>query len=272
MDAGICTNFLGPDSYALHGEALGTLTRRFDYVEFPAMTIAGLTEEAFDRFASSVQRHQVSCPVMTNLFPAGLRLLDPASSPGAAGAYLERLLPRCRRLRCRRLVFGSGKARSLLSGQSREEGYDILGRLLAETVLPLCREYGMEVLIEPLNAGICNFIWTLEEGAELIARCGGGASLLADSLHLMGQPGIGESIRRHRGLISHVHLSEAGRMPPAAGASPQLEYFVQALRRSGYAGAASFECRMADEAEMRASRETIEKIWERPYGKETSHV
>lgn len=265
MVAGICTNFLGADSYALHEELLGVLVRRFDYVEFPAMTIAELPEDAFSRFAANVERQRASCPVMTNLFPAGMRLLDPEFPEEAVRAYLERLLPRCRRLRCERLVFGSGKARSLLPGQSQEEGYDRLSRLLSRTVIPLCREQGADVLIEPLNAGICNFILTLEEGAELAARCGGNVTLLADSLHLMALPDIEKSIRRHRALISHVHLSEAGRTPPAARVSPQLENFLRALRRSGYAGAVSFECRMADEDEMRTSRDHVEKVWETSY-------
>ena len=134
---------------------------------------------------------------MTNLFPADIPLLSPSLDAEALKAYLDVLLPRCRALGCSELVLGSGKARSLRPEQDAEEGYTRLAELLNRKVLPTASEYGIRIILEPLNPLICNFILTLGEGAELCCRCDGQLALLADSLHLMHQENIAGEILRY---------------------------------------------------------------------------
>ena len=263
LSIGVCTNFLGKDRYTLQTERYSEISRAFDYVELPAMTVAALSNSEFEALGAELEKAGLRCPVMTNLFPADIPLLSPSLNTEELKVYLDVLLPRCRALGCSELVFGSGKARSLRPGQSAEEGYTRLAELLNRWVLPAASEYGIRIVLEPLNPSICNFILTLAEGAELSRRCGGRLTLLADSLHLMHQENIAGEILRYRGQITHVHLSEPGRKAPETNASPALTEFLRALKTAGYDGIMSFECQFPDGESMQRGRAILQTLWDK---------
>lgn len=252
---GVCTNFLGNDAYSLHMDAFPRLAEHFSYIELPAMTVAELSEADFAALTEAAGACSARFPVMTNFFSAQFPLLSPSLDQGALRAYLERLLPRCQALGCKALVLGSGKARSLQSGQSREDGYRILSRLLNQSVLPLCQKYGVGVIIEPLNPKLTDFMLDLWEGRELARRCEGDVSLLADSLHLMAHPEIERELEENGSWITHVHLSEENRAAPGEPLSPQMARFLAGLRAIGYEGPASFECHMEDPGVMEGAKQ-----------------
>lgn len=254
---GVCTNFLGNDAYALHLDAFSDLAEHFSYIELPAMTVAELDEADFAELSDAAAACAARFPVMTNFFSTQFPLLSPGLDHGELTAYLERLLPRCQTLGCKALVLGSGKARRLQSGQSREDGYRILSRLLNRTVLPLCQKYGVSVIIEPLNPGLTDFMLDLWEGRELARRCEGEVSLLADSLHLMSHPEIRRELEENRPWITHVHLSEENRAAPREPLSPQMARFLDGLRAIDYEGPASFECHMRDPGAMEAAKRAV---------------
>ena len=263
LSIGICTNFLGGDRYSLQTERYPEISRVFDYVELPAMTVTALSDPEFDALRAELEKVGLRCPVMTNLFPADIPLLSPSLDAEALKAYLDVLLPRCRALGCSELVLGSGKARSLRPEQDAEEGYTRLAELLNRKVLPTASEYGIRIILEPLNPLICNFILTLGEGAELCRRCDGQLTLLADSLHLMHQENIAGEILKYRGQITHVHLSEPGRKAPETNASPALTAFLRALKTAKYDGSVSFECRFPDGESMQQGRAVLQTLWDK---------
>lgn len=263
LSIGVCTNFLGENRYSLQTERYPEISRVFDYVELPAMTVAALSDSEFEALRTEIEKSGLHCPVMTNLFPADIPLLSPSLDTEELKAYLDVLLPRCRALGCSELVFGSGKARSLRPGQSAEEGYTHLAEVLNRLVLPAVSEYGIRIVLEPLNPSICNFILTLAEGAELCCRCGGQLTLLADSLHLMHQENIAGDILRFREKITHVHLSELGRKAPEEDASPALTGFLRALKTAGYDGNMSFECQFLDGERMQRGRAILQTVWDK---------
>jgi sugar phosphate isomerase/epimerase len=142
------------------------------------------------------------------------------------------VLPRCRALGCHALVFGSGKARSTLPGQSREDGYRVLAGWMDDYILPACEEHQIRVLLEPLNPSICNFILSLEEGRVLREKCHRPLYLLADSLHLIGQESFASELRTNIAAVGHVHLSERDRKCPSDGLSEELKAFLSALKET----------------------------------------
>lgn len=259
---GICTNFLSDAPYALHMEQFPMLSDKFNYIELPAMTVAELDDEAFDQLVRRGKEASAKFSVMTNFFPADLYLLSSHLDTVRLEGYLNRILPRCQRLGCQALVLGSGKARSLQKGQSREKGYQLLSYLLDELILPSCEEHGISVLIEPLNPALSNFILNLWEGAELIDRCKKSLGMVADSLHLMEHPNLKEELMQNRKLISHVHLSEKGRRAPSHPLSPQMSEFLRCLKEVDYNGPVSFECKMEDAAIAIQAKQAVEQFWE----------
>ena len=74
LSIGICTNFLGEDRYSLQTERYPEISRVFDYVELPAMTVTALSDPEFDALRAELEKVGLRCPVMTNLFPADIPL------------------------------------------------------------------------------------------------------------------------------------------------------------------------------------------------------
>ena len=93
LSIGICTNFLGEDRYSLQTERYPEISRVFDYVELPAMTVTALSDPEFDALRAELEKVGLRCPVMTNLFPADIPLLSPSLDAEALKAYLDVLLP-----------------------------------------------------------------------------------------------------------------------------------------------------------------------------------
>ena len=158
MELGICTNFLSEDKYSLHMELLESLAEIFDFVEFPAFPVAALSDEAFAEFADYLTQKKIRCDCITNLFPAHLHLMAEPLDVPAVTAYLDSLLPRLKRMGCRKLVFGSGPARSVPEGMDPAAADRRIIRILQELVLPAAEPFGMEVLLEPLNPILCNYM------------------------------------------------------------------------------------------------------------------
>lgn len=257
MRFGICTNFLSEDKYSLHTERLEALAEIFDFVEFPAFPLAALSDEAFAEFAELLPRKGICCDSITNLFPAELHLMAQPLDVSAIGAYLDALLPRLKRIGCHKLVFGSGPARRVPEGMTREAADCRMIFILRELVLPSTQPLGMEVLLEPLNPILCNYIHTIGEAAAICEACGDAIGIVADAFNLMENEKTQEQILRHAHRLRHVHISEAGRGCPKEPLSPELTQFISALNAAGYTGSVSLECKMSGIDRYRNTKELV---------------
>ena len=257
MKVGICTNFLSEDKYSLHTEQLETLAEIFDFVEFPAFPIAALSDEAFAEFAEFLAQKGIRCDCITNLFPTNLHLMAEPLDVPAITAYLDALLPRLKRMGCRKLVFGSGPARSVPEGMAHEAADCRMIRILQELVIPAAQLLGMEVLLEPLNPILCNYMHTIGEAAPICEACADAVGIVADSFNLMENEKTQEQILRHSHRIRHVHISEAKRICPKEPLSLELTRFISALNVAGYTGSVSLECKMSGIDMYRNTKELV---------------
>lgn len=211
------------------------------YVEVPvASWVMGATEEELATVASAP-----APPLAANvLLPPELVLLGPQADPARLDAYLDTALHRLTGLDVRTLVFGSGRARAIPPGTSRERGLAELERFLREAGRR-AGEAGITFVLEPLRSAETN-VWTSvgEAAAFLRARAIPGVRLLADLYHMReeGEPmGV---LAEAGGLLAHVHVAGPERRPPRA--DPELHAFFAALREAGYSGDCSIECRWED--------------------------
>ena len=245
MEFGICTNFLSEDKYSLHIELLDTLSEIFDFIEFPAFPIAAMSDEAFTEFADYLKQNGIQCDCITNLFPAHLHLMAEPLDVTAITMYLDVLLSRLNRMGCRKLVFGSGPARNVPDGMDRQDADRRIIKILQELVLPRTKAMDMEVLLEPLNPILCNYMHTIEHAALICKACDDAVGIVADSFNLMENEYTAEQIRCHIHRIWHVHISEAKRICPAEPLSKELFRFITALNDAGYTGSVSLECKLS---------------------------
>jgi len=122
------------------------------------------------------------------------------------------------------------------------------------------------VAIEPLNRDETNFINTVAEGAAVVRETGHpNIRLLADIYHMLRENEGPDALVDAGPLLRHVHIAEKdGRTPPGF-AGDDFTPYLRALRRAGYAGAISIECRWDDlaaqlPAALKALRDQIARL------------
>lgn len=83
----------------------------------------------------------------------------------------------------------------------------------------VAREFGVTLVLEPLNRYETNFINTLDEGIEFIKKNGfENVKILADIFHMnIEEVSIPEAIIAARGHLSHIHFADSNRCAPGDG-------------------------------------------------------
>lgn len=230
MRIGICSC---PESAAYVRE-LG-----YDYIELSLAAVAAMGEKEYADCRDCLTALGLPCEAMNCMLPGGLRLTGPEADPAEAEAYLDLALPRAQGLGVRVIVFGSGAARRAPEGTPLEEALAQVERF-ARMAGERARRLGLELAIEPLNAGETNLIHTVDEGAALARRASVG--VLADLYHVAAEEPDCSGIVRAGALLRHAHIANPqGRGYPAPGDGADYAAFFAALRQAGYGGRVSVE-------------------------------
>jgi len=212
----------------------------FDYLEASVSTTAGYSEEEFESACRLVGETEFPLECFNVLFPGEISLIGPGADPAPVRDYLHHAFPRIKRLGARKVVFGSGRSRYCPEGTGFARAYR---ELVAMTALigETAAQYGIEIVIEPLNRTETNTINSLGEGAILAAHVNlPHVGLLADSYHMFmdGDP-MGDIPRV--GEIRHTHIAcLEGRGYPLK-AEGGIGSFFQALKSINYGGTMSIE-------------------------------
>ena len=264
MRYGFCTGFAASMTGAIHYPLIDAVAAAgYDYVEFPLMQTAALSDAAFDTLEAYLADVKLAADCTCNMFPASLRITEPTLDKRAVGDYLELAFGRLARLGTRTIVLGSTGARNLPAGTEAAVGYDRMMRLLTELVIPLLDKYDMRVAIEPINGNESNFIRTLPEGMDLVERAAHPRiRLLADLMHMLYEQESPEALAEYASSLEHIHVSERDRALPHSAYSGELAALLERLRALGYDGTISFECGPSTAAEtadaLRLLRRTME--------------
>jgi sugar phosphate isomerase/epimerase len=155
--------------------------------------------------------------------------------------YLGELARCCRDLGGDLLVFGSPAQRRVPAGASREQA----AAWAADTFRKAAGAFadsGVRLCVEPLSPPEADFINTIAEAKDLLARIDHPNFTLHLDVKAMStetQP-TPELVRRHAGDAAHFHANDPNRRGPGFGAADFKPIFA-ALRQSGYRGWVSVE-------------------------------
>ena len=234
----------------------------FDYIELPVNAAAAWTDEEFEANLALAKAAPIPAPAFNLLFPKEMELLRPETSDQDIAAYLRKALGRVKALGGKTVVFGSGKSRF----RPGDLPYDEAFRRLTEVTRlagEIAAEFGITVVIEPLNRGETNMINSVAEGACLRAAVNHpSVQLLADYYHIAVEHQPPEDLERLGG-IAHCHIAtETGRLAPLE-AEEGFRTLFSAMKRTGYAGLVSVEGKCADLAkDGPVSAALLRKLWE----------
>jgi sugar phosphate isomerase/epimerase len=178
--------------------------------------------------------------------PAALKSVGPARDLGALLAYGATAFARARRAGIGTVVFGSGGSRQLPEGFSPAEARAQFVELL-KGLGPLAAAQGATLVVEPLNSAECNFINSLDEGAELVRACGHpSVGLLADIYHMKRDGEGPDAILRNKAWLRHAHVAELKDRACPGRHREDLGPYLRALKEAAYRGSVSLECGWSD--------------------------
>jgi D-psicose/D-tagatose/L-ribulose 3-epimerase len=219
----------------------------FDYLELGTSELAGLSDAEFDKAVGDIKRLGIQVPA-TNLFlPATLKVTGPDIDREQQMVYVRKAFERLSRLGTEVVVFGSGGARRVPDGFSKDEALkqlvDFGRRAAAEG-----RARGITIAIEPLRREETNIINSAAEGLALVEAIGDpNFELMIDFYHLASEKEDPAIVLRAHQHIRHLHMANPqGRVYPAEWTEFDYAPFFANLKKIGYDKRISVEATAKD--------------------------
>ena len=217
----------------------------FDYVETNASKVAALTDEEFMKLAAQVALLRIPVAASMSFIPGSIKLTGPEVDPARQLAYVSTTLARLKRLGVKVVVFGSGGARRVPDGFSREEAFNQLVDF-CRRVAPVARDNGITIVVEPLRKQETNIINTAREGLALVKAVDRPEiKLLVDYYHLAEEGESPDVIAEAGSLLAHTHI-----------ANPNGRVYPLSLDESAYGGFFSNLCKIGYSARMSVEAST----------------
>jgi sugar phosphate isomerase/epimerase len=165
---------------------------------------------------------------------------DPAVRQRTAD-YLGELAVCCSDLGGSLMVFGSPAQRRVPDGATTEQASEWAADTFRRAA-PIFADCHVELCLEPLSSAETDFLNTIDEANDLLARIGHANFGLHLDVKAMSTEAtaIPELVRSHGAQAGHFHANDANRRGPGFGSTDFLPIF-QALKDSNYRGWVSVE-------------------------------
>ena len=210
-----------------------------DYYECGFGSLANYDDEKFNDCKDFLSENNLSCLAANGFLPGNLKVVGDSVDYCALSEYLDKGFERAKALGVKKVVFGSGGARSFPEGYSLEKAKEQLAFFLSEYAAPKAEKSGCIIVMEPLRFGESSMIHTVFDGIE-IARLSKNINVagLADLYHVYGNNDSIEDIGRFQGEILHSHIAEPEkRVYPSTKDNEEIvniyKNFFDALKNAG---------------------------------------
>ena len=239
MRFGVCIN--GDTSLIAKAKNYG-----YDYVEIALYDFSEFSDEKIEQLRAEMQELGIWAETC-NCFFFGFQKGDLTSENidfAAIESYIRMAFGKASRLGLKVAVIGSGAARSILDEDKREQGEENFAKVL-RLAGDIGAEFGIQIVIEPLNPRECNAINTVAEGIAMCKRANHpNVAVLADFFHVaMSGEGL-DTIRTCGDVLKHVHIArgyEDRNMPTKPEDQKDIAEWAAALKENGYDARISLE-------------------------------
>ena len=216
----------------------------FDYVEESMRRVVEYDDNAFRAAKKSLADAGLRAEAYNCLLPTEPLLLDKGASKTLFDEYLQRGFDRAAELGGKIAVFGSGKARHIPDGMTRDEAYARLAEFCSHAA-ELAETVGMKIAIEPLRKSECNAVNSVADAFELTRRAGFPVALgaHADLFHMAEGGDRTASLVLAGSRLYHCHIAEPITRSVCQSGEHNALYrnFFGTLKAIGYTGRVSFE-------------------------------
>jgi sugar phosphate isomerase/epimerase len=186
-------------------------------------------------------------PVANLFVPASIKLTGPQIDREQQMSYVKKAFARVSRLGVQLIVFGSGGARQVPDGFSKQEAFQQLVEF-CKRIAPEAKARNITIAIEPLRRQECNIINTAAEGLELVKAANHpNIQLMIDFYHLAIEKEDPAIIIKAKDHLRHLHMANPeGRVFPLKWEEYNYGPFFEHLRKVGYDKRISIEARTTD--------------------------
>jgi sugar phosphate isomerase/epimerase len=222
----------------------------FDYVELGTRTIVKMTDAEFEAALATHKEVGLPTPVANIFLPNEMKVVGPNVDQAALLAYAQKAFDRMARFGVQIIVFGSGGARKVPDGFSKEEAFDQLVAF-AKKIAPEAQARGITLAVEPLKSQETNSINTAAEGLRWVKAVDHpNFQLMVDFYHLASEKEDPKILVEAKDHIRHFHIANPNkRVFPMSSSEYDYEGFFANLRKMGYHGRISVEASTKNFAE-----------------------
>jgi len=222
----------------------------FDYAELGTRNIAKLSEE---ELAAALAKHKevgLPTPVANVFLPNDMKVVGPSVDDKAVMAYVQKAFDRMSKFGVEIIVFGSGGARKVPDGFSKDEAFNQLVAF-AKKIAPLAQQKGITLAVEPLKSQETNIINTAAEGLKWVKAVDHpNFRLMVDFYHLASEKEDPRILVEARDYIKHFHIANPNkRVFPMSATEYDYAGFFENLKKMGYHGRISVEASTKNFAE-----------------------
>ena len=139
----------------------------FEYVEVASTEIAALSDADFDAVVEKAKALGMPTPAANLFLPAALKVVGPDINVEQQTAHVKKVMTRLSKLGVQVLVFGSGGARRVPDGFSKDEAWKQLVEF-SRRAAQEAKTAGITIAIEPLRTQETNIVNTAGEGLRLV--------------------------------------------------------------------------------------------------------
>lgn len=215
-----------------------------DYIETNMTELSKHSFSEVEERAKLLSTLGAECYSANCLFPGDIRLTGDEVDYGSVSEYIEDVFAKAAILGLKRVVFGSGRSRSIPEGFPKDKAHDQLKKLLSEIIAPEAEKQGIICCIEPLRHQETNVFNTCAEAAKFIREINSkNVRLLVDLYHMDSEGEPRKVLLELDDILSHAHIASAknSRAIPQPGDGEDYGEFFSILSKIGYQGGISLE-------------------------------
>ena len=202
-------------------------------------------EPVFDRLRATLEGSSLVAETFSSYVQSDIRLVGHLRDRKRIENYVAVSARRVAALGGKIIGFGSGKARSIPDGVSRETAEAHLVEFL-HLAAEHARANGIRIAIEPLNRSESNILNSVAEAVALAERVNRPEiGVLADFYHLEVEQEPFEHITQAGKHLILVHVADTGRLCPGSGRY-DFPAFWRAVSAAGYDDRVTIECNWRD--------------------------
>ena len=217
----------------------------YDYAELPAWQVHALGEDELRTLTERKNAVGLPIPRLNAYCPGTPAIVGSRADNNETRIYARKLMKNAAVLGVKTIGVGAPKARTLPLGFDRSTA-DAQCTEFFKITAEEAAVYGITLLIESVQRGMCNYINTMREAAEMMRRINlPNVRLMADLYHMEKEKEDWAGLKDYMADIGHMHVSTVG-LGNARGLygeenAADCRRAFEAIRAAGYDDTVSIE-------------------------------